>query len=211
MHDVCPSRAWKGGQEKISLRLFHGELAGRMDLEQAGRSAGYLYEGLSYVRCGRMFRKSPREAIPLVMILRLKLGLLAICSLIALSGTCHAQNSANIPSAVVKVDSLAVYPDMNTTGRIVLSLKKGEQVVIDFEIKATEHWCVVRRPLQTSRMGYVQCQGLERIERHLDSANRAGGAPISAEVSKQAGQHIALPAPSPGSINGYNQIAELAV
>jgi hypothetical protein len=43
-HDVCPSSAWKGGQEEISLRLFHGELAGRMDLEQAGRSAGYLYE-----------------------------------------------------------------------------------------------------------------------------------------------------------------------
>jgi len=50
-HDICPSRAWKGGQEKISLRLFHGELAGRMDLEQAGLSAGYLYEGLSYDRC----------------------------------------------------------------------------------------------------------------------------------------------------------------
>ena len=143
-----------------------------MDLEQAGRSAGYLYEGLSYDLCGRMFRKSPREAIPLVMILRLKLGLLAICSLIALSGTCYAQNSANIPSAVVKVDSLAVYPDMNTTGRIVLSLKKGEQVVIDFEIKATEHWCGVRRPLQTSRLGYVQCQGLglgESILAHLGS------------------------------------------
>ena len=46
-HDVCPSRAWKGGQEKISLWLFHGELAGRMDLEQAGRSGGDLYEGLS--------------------------------------------------------------------------------------------------------------------------------------------------------------------
>ena len=58
VHDLCPSRAWKGGQEEISLRLFHGELAGRMDLEQAGWSAGYLYEGLSYDRCGRMFRRS---------------------------------------------------------------------------------------------------------------------------------------------------------
>ena len=55
VHDVCPSRAWKGGQEEISLRLFHGELAGRMDLEQAGLSAGYLYEGLSYDRCGQIF------------------------------------------------------------------------------------------------------------------------------------------------------------
>ena len=123
--------------------MFHGELAGRMDLEQAGLSAGYLYEGLSYDRCGRMFRKLPREAIRLVMSLRMKLGLLAICSLIAFSGTCYAQNSANIPSAVVKVDSLAVYPDMNTSGRIVQSLKKGEEVVIDFEIKATR--ALVRR------------------------------------------------------------------
>src|SRR5580704_452237 len=55
MHDLCPSRAWKGGQEEISLRLFHGELAGRMDLEQAGRSAEGLYEGLSYDRCRQMF------------------------------------------------------------------------------------------------------------------------------------------------------------
>jgi len=91
--------------------------------------------------------------------LRFKLGWLAICSLIALSGTCHAQNSANISSAVVKVDSLAVYPDMNTSGRIVQSLKKGEEVVIDFE--------------------------MERIESHSDSATHAGGAPVSADISKQ--------------------------
>ena len=82
-HDVCPSRARKGGQGKISLRLFHGELAGRMDLEQAGRSAGDLYERLRYDRCGQMFRRAPRAAIPLMMSLRMKLGLLAICSLAA--------------------------------------------------------------------------------------------------------------------------------
>jgi hypothetical protein len=64
-HDVCPSKAWKGGQEKIRLRLFHGELAGRMDLEQAGRSAGDLYEGLSYDRCEPTFRQARREAIRL--------------------------------------------------------------------------------------------------------------------------------------------------
>src|SRR3984957_14648850 len=127
MHDVCPSRAWKGGQEKISLRLFHGELAGRMDLEQAGRSAGYLYEGLSYDRCRRMFRKTTRETFPLVMILRLKLGLLSICSLIEFSESVYNEKAANMPSAVVKPDSLAVFPEKNTSGRIVLSLKKGEQ------------------------------------------------------------------------------------
>lgn len=182
-----------------------------MELEQAGRSAGDLYEGLSYDRCGRMFGQAPREAFPLVMSMRLKLGLLAICSLVAMSGTCHAQNSANIPSAVVKADSLAVYPDMNTSGRIVLSLKKGDEVVIDFEIKATENWCGVRQPLQTSRLGYVQCQGLERIERHSDSLPHASGAPIGADISKQSGHNISLPPPTAGSINGYNQIAELAV
>ena len=46
-HDIGPSRAWKGGQEEISLRLFHGELAGRMDLGQAAQPAGNLYERLS--------------------------------------------------------------------------------------------------------------------------------------------------------------------
>lgn len=172
---------------------------------------GTCTKGLSYDRCGRMFRQAPREAFPLVMSMRLKLGLLAICSLVAMSGTCHAQNSANIPSAVVKADSLAVYPDMNTSGRIVLSLEKGDEVVIDFEIKATENWCGVRQPLQTSRLGYVQCQGLERIERHSDSLPHASGAPIGADISKQSGHNISLPPPTAGSINGYNQIAELAV
>jgi tetratricopeptide (TPR) repeat protein len=143
--------------------------------------------------------------------LRFELGWLAICSLVGLSGTCHAQNSANIPSAVVKVDSLAVYPDMNTSRRIVQSLKKGEEVVIDFEIKATEHWCGVRRPLQTSRLGYVQCQGLERIERHSDPQAQSGGVSTDAALSKKPAHHISLPPPAAGSINGYNQIAELAV
>ena len=55
MHDV-PLWAWKGGREKISLRLFHGELARRMDLEQAGRTSADLYEGLSYDTCGQGFR-----------------------------------------------------------------------------------------------------------------------------------------------------------
>ena len=43
-HCVCPSRAWKGGREKISLRLFHRELAEGMDLEQADRTSTNLYE-----------------------------------------------------------------------------------------------------------------------------------------------------------------------
>jgi hypothetical protein len=46
-HGVSPSKAWNGGREKISLRLFHGELAGRTDLEQAGRTSSNLYERLS--------------------------------------------------------------------------------------------------------------------------------------------------------------------
>ena len=210
-HDVSPSRAWKGGQEKISLRLFHGELAGRMDLEQAGRNAEDLYEGLSYDHCGRTFRQAPSEAIPVVMSARVVMSLVAIHLLVVLSGTCHAQSAANIPSAVVKVESLAVYPDMNTSGRSLLSLKKGEEVVIDFEIKASEHWCGVRRPLQTSRLGYVQWQGLERIEHHSDSPTRTEGTSVRADVSKPAGHNISLPPPTAGAINGYNRIAELAV
>src|SRR6201993_1166207 len=145
---------------------------------------------------GVTLTQARREAVPLEMSRRLKWGLLAICLLIAFSGACRAQNSANIPSAVVKVDALAVYPDMNTSGRIVQSLKKGEEVVIDFEIKASEHWCGVRRPLQTSRLGYVQCQGLEQIERHSDSPTHAGGAPVSADISKQPGRQISLPPPT---------------
>jgi predicted negative regulator of RcsB-dependent stress response len=130
-----------------------------------------------------------------------KLVTLGTFSLMALSGVCRAaQNSAGVPSAVVKVDSLAVYPEMSASGRIVQSLKKGDEVVIDFEIKATEHWCGVRRPL-------------ERAERRSGPLDSAGGSGVSAGagVSKPPAQQISLPPPSAGSVNGYDQIAKLAV
>jgi predicted negative regulator of RcsB-dependent stress response len=111
----------------------------------------------------------------------------------------------------VKADSLAVYPEMSTSGRIVQSLKKGDEVVVDFEIKATEHWCGVRRPLETSRLGYVQCQGLERTERRSSPMDSGSGASAGAGVSKPPAQQISLPPPSAGSVNGYDQIAKLAV
>jgi predicted negative regulator of RcsB-dependent stress response len=112
----------------------------------------------------------------------------------------------------VKADSLAVYLEMSTSGRIVQSLKKGDEVVVDFEIKATEHWCGVRRPLETSRLGYVQCQGLERTERRSDPLASVGsGASADAGVSKPSAKQVSLPPPSAGAVNGYDQIAKLAV
>jgi tetratricopeptide (TPR) repeat protein len=144
--------------------------------------------------------------------LTLKLGCPAIFSLITLSNVCYAQNSAGIPSAVVKVDSLAVYLEMNSSGRIVQSLKKGDEVVVDFEIKATEHWCGVRRPLETSRLGYVQCQGLERTERRSSPLTSSGsGVSTDAGASKPSARQVSLPPPSAGSVSGYDQIAKLAV
>jgi tetratricopeptide (TPR) repeat protein len=110
------------------------------------------------------------------------------------------------------MDSLAVYLEMNTSSRIVQSLKKGDEVFVDFEIKAAEHWCGVRRASDTSRLGYVRCQGLERTDRRSSPQDSGGsGASAGAGASKPLAHQISLPPPSASSVNGYDQIAKLAV
>jgi len=133
--------------------------------------------------------------------------------LLASSGTCHAQTPGTAPNAVVKVDSLAVYPEMSKAGPVVRSLKKGEEVVLEFELQTTERWCRIRRPLETSRLGYVRCEGLERIAARTSDAPSGVGTGISpsAGLSKPSAKDVSLPPPSARTINGYEQIAALAV
>lgn len=144
--------------------------------------------------------------------------LVAICLILVSSGTLQAQNSgANAstaaPNAVVTVDTLAIYPEMSPSDPAAQSLKKGDTVIIELEFQTTERWCSIRRPSQTSRLGYVQCRGLERIAAPASDASAGVGTRSStqARLSRPASpKDISLPPPST-QINGYDQIASLAV
>jgi hypothetical protein len=108
----------------------------------------------------------------------------------------------------VTIDSLPVYAEMGKSARVVQSLKRGDQVFLDFEFQTNEHWCSIRLLSQSTRLGYVPCQGLQRIEAHPSaaSATAAGG---NAGASKTNGLVLSSPPVRPG--NGIDQIAALIV
>jgi hypothetical protein len=68
-------------------------------------------------------------------------------------------------SATVTSDTLAVYSRRSTESSVVKTLKKGEVVIIEFEIERTEGaWCRITEEGQTESMGNVQCEYLEPRE-----------------------------------------------
>lgn len=144
--------------------------------------------------------------------------LVAICLFFVSSGTLQAQNSgaaanSTAPNAVVTVDTLAIYPEMSPSDPAAQSLKKGDTVIIDLEFQTTERWCSIRRPSQTSRLGYVECRGLQRITTTATNASAGAGTRSSREARlarPSSPKDISLPPPST-QINGYDQIASLAV
>jgi tetratricopeptide (TPR) repeat protein len=145
--------------------------------------------------------------------LTIKAGLVMLCLYLASSGTIRAQNSGRAPNAIVAVDSLAVYPEMSESGSTLQLLKKGDAVIIELEFRTTEQWCSIKRPSQASRLGYVLCQGLERIVAPTSNASAGSGTRVLSEASPSkpsSSKDVSLPAPS-ARINGYDQIASLAV
>lgn len=147
-----------------------------------------------------------------------KCALAAVCSLLASSGTFQAaQNSgtavkATAPNAVVKDGPLPVYDEMNRSGPVAQSLKKGDAVILDFEFQTSERWCSIRLPSQSSRLGYVPCQGLERTAAPASHASAGAGTavPTDGHVAKSIAKDVSLPPPST-RIDGYDQVASLAV
>lgn len=92
----------------------------------------------------------------------------------------RAQSAVTTPNATVTPDTLEVHTQMATSSEVVSSLKKGDAVIVDFEIKTTEKWCAVRLAGQTSKLGFVQCSGLARQEKHYAGSSGellAGGDP----------------------------------
>jgi tetratricopeptide (TPR) repeat protein len=122
--------------------------------------------------------------------------------------TCHAQSAPAAPNASVKTDALVVYSEMRASSAVVSSLKKGDQVIMDFEFKTSaEKWCRVRLPSQKARLGYVQCAGLDRKEEAASarSVGAVGGG------SRAAANNLPIAPPAPRSGGGYEEIANLVV
>lgn len=143
----------------------------------------------------------------------IKGALIALCLYLSSGRTVRAQNPGRTPNAVVAVDSLAVYPEMSQSGTALQLLKKGDAVIIELEFQTTEQWCSIKRPSQATRLGYVLCPGLERITAPPSNGSAGAGARVSAGAlppGPSSSKDVSLPPPST-QINGYDQIASLAV
>ena len=162
-------------------------------------------------------------ALPKGQKIALILGLtfITLCWLASGSGTSQAQSYAAAPHASVKGDSLAVYSEMRPSGAVVKSLKKGDEVILDFEIRGTTgRWCSVRLPGQASRLGYVQCEGLERVERPVveqplraepTSSSVDARSSTTRRISKHSAGGLPLTPPSAPSATEYDKVAGLVV
>ena len=127
----------------------------------------------------------------------------------------NAQSSVATSNATVSADTLQVYSGMSASSGGVGELKKGEPVIVDFEIKTVEKWCAVRRVGTTAKLGFVQCSGLARQDRHYAGTSgelRAGGDPEVAKSAPSNGKKIDLKPPKLNrSANDYAAIERQVV
>ncbi len=137
------------------------------------------------------------------------------------ASSAQAQNVVPTNAATVKADSLNVYSDMRTSSAVVMSLKKGDAVVLDFEFKAAaEKWCGVKLPAASARLGYVQCEGLERKGRRAFGQAAASDADASSADAVAAakpghprheGNNLPISPPPARSARGYDEMVSLVV
>ena len=65
----------------------------------------------------------------------------------------------------VKSDVLTVYSDMSRSSGVVKSLKKGDALVVAFEIQSsTDHWCKIREAGSSEWLGFAACQQIDRVK-----------------------------------------------
>src|ERR1700720_4960053 len=131
------------------------------------------------------------------------------------AATLRPQSAIAVPNATVTPDTLKVYSEMATSSTPAGSLKKGDAVIVDFEIKTTEKWCSVRLPTQTAKLGFVQCKGLSRQPLKFEGAGTGGSfdhapdnssAVISSQTSRHGAKDLAVAPPPVRSANGYAEI-----
>jgi hypothetical protein len=115
---------------------------------------------------------------------------------------------ASKPNATVKADVLVVYSDMRTSSARASSLKKGDPVIVEFEFKtSSEAWCSVKLASRKTRLGYVQCAGLDRKEELVHARDSGTAAGSTARMASA----VALAAPTGPAARGYAEIADLVV
>jgi thiol-disulfide isomerase/thioredoxin len=67
--------------------------------------------------------------------------------------------------ATVKGEALSVYSEMSRSSRVVKSLKRGDALVVAFEIQAgTDDWCKIREARSIQWLGFVACQQIDRVK-----------------------------------------------
>jgi tetratricopeptide (TPR) repeat protein len=139
-----------------------------------------------------------------------------------LEPSCQAQSAVTVSNATVTPDTLEVHSEMASSSEVVGSLKKGDAVIVDFEIKTTEKWCSVRLAGQADKMGFVQCQGLARQlpkfagseigSSTMDVAPGGSGSGSGGGGARRAGKDIGVaPPPVQRSLNGYSEISRQVV
>jgi tetratricopeptide (TPR) repeat protein len=131
------------------------------------------------------------------------------------AGPLRAQSAITMPNATVTPDTLQVYSEMATSSTPTGSLKKGDVVIVDFEITTTKKWCSVRLPTQAAKLGFVQCKGLARQQLKSEGAGIGGSfehgpgnsSPvISSQTSRHGAKDLAVTPPPVRSANGYTEI-----
>jgi tetratricopeptide (TPR) repeat protein len=112
---------------------------------------------------------------------------------LAWTGSCLAQGPGAVANSTVKVDALSVYSEPSASSNVVRAVKKGDTLFVNLELKTgAERWCSVRLPGERTRIGYVQCDGLERSDRRSgdlalpSDAPPASGAPTIVARSVQS-------------------------
>ncbi len=128
----------------------------------------------------------------------------------------QAQSPVNSPNATVAPETLPVHTEMTSSSEVVSSLKKGDAVIVDFEIKTTEKWCSVRLAGQAEKLGFVQCEGLTRQQPHFSAsagdASPAMGSAGSPPAGRPGARDLAVaPPPVRRGLNGYAEIERQVV
>ncbi len=108
----------------------------------------------------------------------------AALAVFAAVGLCRAQSAPPVANTVVKAEALAVHSEAREGSDVVQTLKKGDALVVGLELKiGGEKWCSVSFPAQR-KLGFVECDGLERTDKRPgDLALPADAPPSSGETS----------------------------
>ena len=112
-----------------------------------------------------------------------------------LAASAQAQIVAAGARAVVGADSIPVYAKMSQAGDVLVTLKRGEIVVIGVVLFDTDvTWCAISRVGQTRRLGFASCEFLEP-DRSTPAPEPPGLAPPPTPLPKP--KPVTTPKPQP--------------